>query len=143
MAKERQCIFCGNTYEYCPHCGQYSKEPGWKFNFDSEKCHDLYEVIAGYNIGIKTIEDVKKVFNKYEVTDYSIFSKKLQDALNGVISQKKEESYKSDKKEENSKVETKEEKVEPEKKSEVPKKDNNFKSKKNKYNFERRANAEE
>ena len=122
MAKERQCIFCGNTYEYCPHCGQYSNEPRWKFNFDSEKCHDLYEVIAGYNIGIKTIGDVKKVFNKYEVTDYSIFSKKLQDALNGVTPQKKEE------------------KPEPEK---VSKKDNNFKSKKNKYNFERRANAEE
>lgn len=143
MSKERTCIFCGQKYQYCNHCREYANEPKWKFNFDSEKCHDLYEVIGGYNIGVKTIEDVKSTLNKYEVTDYSIFSKKLQDALNGVIPQNKEESSESEKKEENSKVETKEEKVEPEKKSEVPRKDNNFKSKKNKYNFERRANAEE
>lgn len=131
MSKERKCIFCGKTYLYCNHCQDYINEPKWKFNFDSEKCHDLYEVIGGYNMGIKTIENVKNELDKYNVTDYSIFSKKLQDALNGVTPQKKEEI---------SKPEKKEEKPEPEK---VSKKDNNFKSKKNKYNFERRANAEE
>lgn len=125
MAKERHCIFCGSTYEYCPHCGHYNNEPEWKFNFDSEKCHDLYEVIAGFNMGIKTIEDVKETLNKYNVTDYSIFSKKLQDALDKIVPQKEEEE------------------PEVEKKIEIPRKENNFKSKKNKYNFERRVNTEE
>ena len=81
MAKERTCIFCGQKYEYCPHCNNNS-EPAWKFNFDSEKCYSLYDVVAGYNMGVKTIDEVKEVLNKYEITDYSIFSQKLQDRLN-------------------------------------------------------------
>lgn len=129
MAKERKCIFCGSTYEYCNHCKNNDKYPAWMFNFDTEKCHDLYEVVAGYNMGIKTIEDVKSVLDKYEVSDYTIFSKKLQDKLNEVVPQKKEE------------------KIEPEK-SQIPnKKENNFKpremKKNNKSKFERRVNTEE
>lgn len=130
MAKTRQCIFCGNEYEYCPHCSNSNKYPNWMFNFDTEKCHDLYEVVAGYNMGIKTIEDVKSALDKYEVTDYTIFSKKLQDKLKELVPQKKEE------------------KSETEKKPEISKKDNNFKPRdmkknNNKFNFERRANTEE
>lgn len=124
MAKLRRCIFCGNEYEYCNHCKDSAKYPEWKFNFDTEKCHDLYDVIAGYNMGIKTIEDVKSILDKYEVTDYSIFSKKLQDKLNELVPQE----------------EKKTEVVESEKK------EDNFvsrKMKKNKYNFERRVNTEE
>lgn len=129
MAKARKCIFCGKSYEYCNHCLNSSKYPSWMFNFDTKKCHDLYDVMAGYGMGIKTVEDVKKVIKEYEVTDYSIFPKELQDKLNEVPSQEKEEP-KVEKKEEN------------------PKKDNNFKPRdmkknNNKFNFERRANTEE
>ena len=125
MSKERKCLFCGSTYQYCPNCSEYTKYPKWMSEFDTEKCHDLYGVMAKYGIGEKTIEDVKATLDKYNVTDYTIFSKKLQDKLNELAPQKTEE------------------KVEPEKKVEVSKKDNNFKPKKNKYNFERRANTEE
>jgi hypothetical protein len=99
MAKQKTCIFCGKTYEYCPHCQNDQKYPNWKFNFDSEKCHDLYDVVAGYGMGIKTVEDIKKVLDKYEVTDYTIFSKKLQDKLNELIPQKQDKPENSEKKE--------------------------------------------
>ena len=122
MAKLRRCIFCSTEYEYCPHCSDSSKYPEWKFNFDTEKCHDLYDVIAGYNMNVKTIEDVKSILDKYEVTDYTIFSKKLQDKLNELVPQKEE-------------------------KKDEGKKDN-FESRKmkknnNKFNFERRVSTEE
>lgn len=91
MARTRNCIFCGETYTFCPHCSDSNKYPSWKFNFDSEKCHDLYEVVAGYNMGVNTIEDIKNTLDKYNVTDYSIFSKKLQDKLNELVPQKKDE----------------------------------------------------
>lgn len=122
MAKLRHCIFCGGEYEYCNHCKDSTKYPEWKFNFDTEKCHDLYEVIAGYNMEVNTIEDVKSILDKYEVTDYTIFSKKLQDKLNELVPQK-------------------------EGKKDEEKKDNfeSRKMKKNKYNnnFERRVSTEE
>lgn len=85
MAKERNCIFCGKSYVYCPNCKEYSSNPKWMFNFDSEKCHDLYDAISGYNIGVKTKEDVKLVLDKYSITDYSEFSEKLQRKLNGMF----------------------------------------------------------
>ena len=133
MSKERTCIFCGKTYEYCPNCRNYSTYPTWMANFDTEKCHELYDVIAGYNIGIRTIEDVKATLDKYDVTDYSIFSKGLQDKIKSVGAPKKDEP----------KPETKEE---PKGNKTVNvKKDvnNNIKKSNKKYNFERRANTEE
>ncbi len=86
MAKERNCIFCGKSYQYCPNCGEYNSLPKWMYNFDSEKCHDLYEVIGGYNIGKKTKEDIQQVLIKHNITDYSQFSQKLQNKLNTLFS---------------------------------------------------------
>lgn len=144
MAKERTCIFCGKTYQYCPNCRDFSKYPNWMANFDTEKCHELYDVIAGYNIGIRTIEDVKATLDKYGVTDYSIFSKGLQDKIRSVGSPKKEEP-KTEIKEEPQKAEVKEETKEN--KTVNVKKDanvyNNMKKSNKKHNFERRVNTEE
>lgn len=129
MAKERKCIFCGKTYEYCGHCKEYSNEPEWKFNFDSEKCHDLYEAVAAYKIGVGTIENVKATLDKHNVVDYSIFSKGLQDEL-------KKLEPKTETKEINDEV-----KNEP-KKGEVYI-HNKFKKSNKKYDNERRVNTEE
>ena len=86
MAKERNCIFCGKSYQYCPNCGEYNSLPKWMFNFDTEKCHDLYEVMGAYNIGKKTKEDIRQVLIEHNITDYSQFSQKLQNKLNSLFS---------------------------------------------------------
>ena len=91
MSKERKCIFCGKGYQYCPNCKDYSSYPSWMFNFDTEKCRDLYKVIGGYNIGVRTIEDVKATLDKHGVTDYSIFPKALQEKLSNNTSVKTED----------------------------------------------------
>lgn len=90
MAKERQCIFCGHTYQYCPTCAEDSRYPKWMFNFDTEKCHDLYEVVGGYNIGVKTKEDIKAILDKHNITDYSEFSEGLKKKLEGLFPTKKQ-----------------------------------------------------
>lgn len=86
MAKEKKCIFCGKSYIYCPSCKEYSKYPEWMASFDSERCHDLYEAIGGYNIGVKTKDDVKAVLDKHGIVDYSEFSEKLQNKLESMFS---------------------------------------------------------
>lgn len=136
MAKERFCIFCQKPYSYCPSCNNKS-EPSWKFNFDTERCHDLYDVIAGYNIGIKKIEDVKAVMDKYNVTDYSEYSEKLQNELKNLNTN----SEKTGAAEEASEDKAKDDNAEESK----PEHYNPYKSKKmnKKYNFERRVNTEE
>lgn len=85
MAKTRKCIFCGREYEYCPNCNDYSRYPKWMFNFDDEKCHELYNIIGAYNIGLKTKEDIKTVLDKYNITDYSVFNKSVTDRLNSIF----------------------------------------------------------
>lgn len=86
MAKERKCIFCGKPYLHCPNCKEYNKYPTWMASFDSEKCHDLYKVIGGYNIGVTTKDDVKAVLDKHGIVDYSEFSEKLQNKLANMFS---------------------------------------------------------
>lgn len=97
MSAKKKCLFCGKEYVYCNHCREYANAPEWKVNFDSEKCHDIYNVMAQYGMGSKTIEDVKTVLDKYEVTDYSIFSKSTQDKLNSLVPVKEEKVIKEPK----------------------------------------------
>lgn len=82
MAKERKCIFCGKTYQYCPSCKEFQNYPRWMAEFDSKKCYDLYTAIGGLGIGIKTKDDVKVVLDEYNIVDYSEFSIGLQNKLN-------------------------------------------------------------
>lgn len=91
MSKERKCLFCGNEYQYCPNCKDYNSYPTWMFNFDTEKCRDLYKVVGGYNMGTRTIEEVKSTLDKHGVTDYSIFPKALQEKLSNNTSVNTEE----------------------------------------------------
>ena len=85
MAKEKTCLFCGTSYNYCPTCREYSRYPLWMSSFDTERCHDMYEVMGGYVMGIKTKEDIQAVLDKHGITDYSVFSKKLQAKLETIL----------------------------------------------------------
>lgn len=85
MAKQRKCIFCGKTYEYCPHCNDYNKYPGWMDKFDSEECRDIYNAMCGYSIRTFTSEQVKEVLDKYNIKDYSKFSEVIRKRLNEIL----------------------------------------------------------
>ena len=129
MSKQRKCVFCGKEYSYCPHCGTNSS-PGWMMNFDSIECRDIYNVLAGYNMGLSSADDVKAELDKYHITDYSVFSKKIQDKLMEIVSKKKEES----------KVEST---VEKESKPKEEKNNFNKNNNKKKFEFNKKQNTEE
>ncbi len=141
MSTERTCLFCGKQYSYCPNCRDYSKYPGWMNLYCSEKCHEVHTAIGGYNIGSRSIENVKEILNKYNVTDCPKISKDLKEQLESF------NSFKQDKPEETLKVESKVNKEETEvKKSDSDEKKinsgfNTHKMKKN--NFERRGSSKE
>lgn len=84
MGKQRTCISCGKKYDYCPNCGNFSKYPKWMTEFCSEECKEVFNIISGYNIGVKSDDDVKKVISKYNVNDYSKFSGSIQNTLNSI-----------------------------------------------------------
>ena len=64
----RICIICGKSYSYCPNCGEDVNKPSWYFIFDSQNCHDIYEVCTQYRD--KKI-DVKKAYELISKLDLS------------------------------------------------------------------------
>lgn len=44
MISKRKCLVCGKIYEYCKGCNY--ETPSWKSIFDSQNCHDIFEVVA-------------------------------------------------------------------------------------------------
>ena len=79
MAKERKCLCCGKTYEYCPNCGKASSP--WKIDFDTEECRDIFNIISAYNMGIAKEKNVLAIIEKYSVTDFM----KYKDSINAKL----------------------------------------------------------
>lgn len=87
MSKTRTCIACQNSYQYCPHCGDYARYPKWMNEFDTEACKELFNVISGYNMGIFKKDDVKKIVDKYEIKDFSAYKESIANKLNELFSE--------------------------------------------------------
>ena len=87
MSKTRTCIACQNSYQYCPHCGDYARYPKWMNEFDTEACKELFNVISGYNMGLFKKDDVKKVVDKYEIKDFSVYKESIANKLNELFSE--------------------------------------------------------
>jgi len=89
MATERFCIVCKQKYEYCDHCGEYSKYPKWMASFDKEECHEVYNAVSAYNMGLIDKDKVEKVLKTYNVTDFSKYNDGLANKLNELFPPKK------------------------------------------------------
>jgi hypothetical protein len=44
MITKRKCLVCGKAYEYCKGCNP--ETPSWKAIFESQNCHDIFEVMS-------------------------------------------------------------------------------------------------
>ena len=53
MVSKRKCLVCGKIYEYCKGCNPDT--PTWKSIFDTQNCHDIFEVMSS-----STSKDGKK-----------------------------------------------------------------------------------
>lgn len=81
MAYERQCICCGKTYQYCPHCGSFSNRPKWMFNYDTESCNELFNIISAYNMKVVGKDEVLAVVKKYNITDFAKYKPSIKKVL--------------------------------------------------------------
>lgn len=84
LKSKRICKCCGKEYEYCPHCGSKSDEL-WKNLTDTKECLAVFNIVAAYNVGRATSEQVKKVLKENNISDYSSFQKGIVDALDKVL----------------------------------------------------------
>ena len=70
----RKCIICQTSYHYCPTCGEDAGKPTWYHIFDSENCHDIYEVCTQYRdkvISAETAYDLISQLNLDKIEDFA------------------------------------------------------------------------
>ena len=84
LKSKRICKCCGKEYEYCPHCGSHSDEM-WRNLTDTKECLAVFNIVAAYNVGRATPEQVKKVLKENNISNYSSFQKGIVDTLNNVF----------------------------------------------------------
>lgn len=82
MSEKRKCLCCGKEYDYCPNCGKASTP--WKFNFDTEACKELFNIISAYNMKIANDDAIQKILDKYSITDFSIYKENIKNILNSL-----------------------------------------------------------
>lgn len=83
LKSKRICKCCGKAYEYCPHCGAKSDE-AWRNLTDTKECLAVFNIVAAYNIGRATAEQVKKVLEENNIKDYSKFNSGIVSVLDEI-----------------------------------------------------------
>ncbi len=87
---KRICKCCGKQYEYCPHCGKHSDEL-WRNITDTEECREVLNIVSAYNMKLANKDQVKKVLDKFGVTDYGKYKDSISSVLNELFGKKKED----------------------------------------------------
>lgn len=86
MGKDtRICKACGSEYDYCPKCQKYAHLPQWMWRCDTDECNDIFNALSAYNMGFGSIDEIKRVINKHNITDYSKFVSSIADKLNSLL----------------------------------------------------------
>lgn len=89
LKSKRICKCCGKGYEYCPHCGTKSDEM-WRNLTDTKECLAVFNIVAAYNVGRATADQVKKVLADNNITDYSTYNPSIVAALDKICKPAKE-----------------------------------------------------
>jgi len=61
MARTRICMICGRNYEFCHHCKEFQKEPGWKYLYHDEKCKKIGDLWYAYRGKEISKEEARKL----------------------------------------------------------------------------------
>ena len=70
----RTCIICGKKYSYCNNCQSDANKPTWYFIFDSQNCHDIYEVCTQYRDKEITIAQAYEKISKLDISNIKNFA---------------------------------------------------------------------
>ena len=70
----RSCVICKTNYHYCPTCGKDSGKPSWYFIFDSQNCHDIYEICTQYRDKVIDAETAYNLISKLDLSKINNFS---------------------------------------------------------------------
>ena len=70
----RECIICKTPYHYCSTCGEDSGKPSWYHIFDSQNCHDIYEVCTQYRDKVVDTETAYNLISSLDLSKIDAFA---------------------------------------------------------------------
>jgi len=122
----RECIVCGEKYEYCDTCGAPTEEKTdlWKALFHDENCKHIYEALSAHMVGTRSNEEIVSMLSKCNLDSITLkptMQRAYEEIMEIATAPSKKEVDKHEEKEETSEVETKVE--EPEVKKETASKE--------------------
>jgi hypothetical protein len=100
--KKRRCIICGKEYSYCPKCRKDKDKPVWMFTFDSQNCHDIYQVLIDEQYGHITEAEAKAKLQKLDLSGKANFDEATRTLVekimnySGVVSEVKSTATSTD-----------------------------------------------
>ena len=56
MVRNRKCILCQKTYEYC-NCDKYKDYPKWYVMFNDANCHEIWYVLSDFESSLITRDE--------------------------------------------------------------------------------------
>lgn len=66
--KERKCLSCAKSYEYCPDCSRADKlAPAWKAQFCSEPCATLWATLTKFGMNRLTKSEAKSIISELDL----------------------------------------------------------------------------
>lgn len=84
---ERICCICGASYSFCPVCNSEDVgKPSWYFIFDSENCHDIYEVCVGYRDKVLSAKEAYERISKLDISGLEDFNVTTAGQIKEIIS---------------------------------------------------------
>ena len=110
--KNRTCICCGTTYEYCPTCGgQDRMKPAWYSEFCSEECKELWTAATKFNMNMLSKEEAQEIILDLKLKPHAEYVECVQRDLTNILEEPKKEQKqpKASKQKIHEVVETKEE----------------------------------
>ena len=86
----RKCIICGNSYHFCPTCGEDTGKPTWYFIFDGQNCHDIYEVCTQYRDGEIDVKSAYEKISKLDISNIKNFAEATRIQIEEILEKGKD-----------------------------------------------------
>lgn len=90
MAKDRTCLVCGRSYQYCGHCQGNKKIETWRNNYCSEDCRKVFNTCSNFEGKIISGEDAYKMLAETNV-DLENVSDSVKGSVNRIMQYKPKE----------------------------------------------------
>lgn len=79
------CVLCHRPYRYCPSCMEFKTLPKWMILFDKDNCHEIFNIVAGYNQKTTSLEDARERLLNQDLSEMGLYDIKVRETIEKII----------------------------------------------------------